>query len=160
MSDYRNRLFHGGCHGCAIQEEKGVVACNLCQYKTHDWSMPNLFKAQHENLIRIVEDSKQRHNESHGEVFFDNATKSYHNKYGHHSSKYEFKWNPAKCSSTIKKQFEAGYTIPIEFLEKYGKYFQEELKSHPEYSETIIPLLIEYNLDELIPDEMRDVFFM
>lgn len=35
-------LFHGGCHGCTMQEIKGIGGCVGCQYFEGDWSLPNL----------------------------------------------------------------------------------------------------------------------
>ena len=34
-------LFHGGCHGCTQQEEKGLEFCVGCQYFNADWSLPS-----------------------------------------------------------------------------------------------------------------------
>ena len=36
------KLFHGGCHGCTMQNKVGTLLCPLCQYHKADWSKPNL----------------------------------------------------------------------------------------------------------------------
>ena len=35
-------LFHGGCHGCTMQDGKGLGYCTGCQMFEADWSKPDL----------------------------------------------------------------------------------------------------------------------
>lgn len=35
-------IFHGGCHGCSMQQKKGLHYCTGCQYFEADWSLPDL----------------------------------------------------------------------------------------------------------------------
>lgn len=35
-------LFHGGCHGCAMQEKNGLGFCVGCMYFEADWTLPDL----------------------------------------------------------------------------------------------------------------------
>jgi len=35
-------IFHGGCHGCIMQEKEGLGYCVGCQFFDGEWSKPNL----------------------------------------------------------------------------------------------------------------------
>jgi len=35
-------LFHGGCHGCTMQDKKGLAFCISCCYFESNWTLPNL----------------------------------------------------------------------------------------------------------------------
>ncbi len=35
-------IFHGGCHGCTQQDEKGTEYCVGCCHFEPDWTLPNL----------------------------------------------------------------------------------------------------------------------
>lgn len=49
-------LFHGGCHGCTMQEKNGLVFCTGCQYFEGNWKLPDLndnTKREEDNLNKI-----------------------------------------------------------------------------------------------------------
>ena len=35
-------IFHGGCLGCSMQDEKGIGYCTGCQFFKPDWNKPDL----------------------------------------------------------------------------------------------------------------------
>lgn len=35
-------IFHGGCHGCTMQQEKGLGYCTGCMYFEANWNLPDL----------------------------------------------------------------------------------------------------------------------
>ena len=47
-------IFHGGCHGCTQQDEKGTEHCAGCCNFDCDWSLPDL------NNSRPSRDERER----------------------------------------------------------------------------------------------------
>ncbi len=37
----KQKLYHGGCHGCTNQHEGNGYLCDYCQYRHCDWSLPD-----------------------------------------------------------------------------------------------------------------------
>ena len=48
-------IFHGGCHRCTMQEQKGVTYCVGCKFFEADESLPDLNDAHaREELAREI----------------------------------------------------------------------------------------------------------
>lgn len=35
-------IFHGGCHGCSMQDKHGIAYCTGCKYFECNWNLPDL----------------------------------------------------------------------------------------------------------------------
>lgn len=55
-------LFHGGCHECTLQEERGTDDCRKCQYFDADWSLPNLNNKDKTQADLVKEEIKEAFN--------------------------------------------------------------------------------------------------
>lgn len=51
-------IFHGGCHGCTMQQKKGLGYCVQCQYFDANWDLPDLNNehAREKTAIDIIKD--------------------------------------------------------------------------------------------------------
>ena len=51
-------IFHGECHGCTMQDKKGLGYCVGCQFFDTNWDLPNLNDehARNEKTMNVIRD--------------------------------------------------------------------------------------------------------